>query len=160
SARSRGGAGPAAPTAAHGPAGSLHRVRILVTNDDGVDAPGILPLASALADDGHDVFVVAPSSDRSGSGAALGQFWGAQAPPVERVLWEARPDVPVPAIDAPPGTAVLAAVLGGFGERPDVVASGINPGANTGHLVVHSGTVGAALTAVGLEVPAIAVSLT
>jgi len=135
-------------------------VRILVTNDDGVDAPGIVPLAAALADDGHDVLVVAPSSDRSGSGAALGQFWGPEPPPVVPVVWEARPDIPVHSIDAPPGTAVLATVLGGFGERPDLVVSGINPGANTGHLVVHSGTVGAALTAVGLDVPGIAVSIT
>ena len=134
-------------------------MRILVTNDDGVDAPGIIPLASALIDDGHDVFVVAPLSDRSGSGAALGKFWGDQPPPVVPYEWETRPDISVHAIDAPPGTAVLAAVLGGFGDRPDLVVSGINPGANTGHLVVHSGTVGAALTGVGLDVPGIAVSL-
>jgi 5'-nucleotidase len=137
----------------------VERVRILVTNDDGVDAPGILPLAAALVDDGHDVFVVAPLNDRSGSGAALGKFWGDQPPPVVPVEWEARPDISVHGIDAPPGTAVLAAVLGGFGEVPDLVVSGINPGANTGHLVVHSGTVGAALTGVGLDVPGIAVSL-
>ncbi len=61
-------------------------------------------------------------------------------------------------IDAPPATAVLAACLGAFGDVPDVVVAGINPGANTGHLVIHSGTVGAALTAAGLDVPAIAVS--
>jgi 5'-nucleotidase len=54
---------------------------------------------------------------------------------------------------------VYLACLGAFGERPDVVASGINPGANTGHLVLHSGTVGAALTAAGLGVPALAVSI-
>ena len=62
-------------------------------------------------------------------------------------------------IDAPPATAVLAACLGAFGDIPDVVVAGINPGANTGHLVIHSGTVGAALTAAGLDVPAIAVSM-
>jgi 5'-nucleotidase len=135
-------------------------VRILVTNDDGVDAPGLLVLAAALADDGHDVLVVAPSTDRSGSGAALGQFWGDQPPPVTPVTWPSRPDLSVHSIDAPPGTAVLAAALGGFGERPDLVVAGINPGANTGHLVVHSGTVGAALTGVGLDIPGIAVSLT
>ena len=142
-----------------GHTGSVGRVRILVTNDDGVDAPGILPFAAALADDGHDVFVVAPTGDRSGSGAALGKFWGDKPPPVTRHEWATRPDIPVHSIDAPPGTAVLAVCLGGFGDLPDLVASGINPGANTGHLVVHSGTVGAALTAVGLDVPGLAVSL-
>ena len=135
-------------------------MRILVTNDDGVDAPGIRALAGALIDDGHDVFVVAPSSDRSGSGAALWQFWGTQPPPVVEVTWDAHPGLEVHSIDAPPGTGVLAAALGGFGERPDLVVSGINPGANTGHLVIHSGTVGAALTGVGFDVPGVAVSLT
>jgi 5'-nucleotidase len=54
---------------------------------------------------------------------------------------------------------VLAACLGAFGAVPDLVVAGINPGANTGHLVIHSGTVGAALTAAGLDVPALAVSM-
>ena len=63
------------------------------------------------------------------------------------------------AIERPPATAVYLACLGAFGARPDVVASGINPGANTGHLILHSGTVGAALTAAGLGVPALAVSI-
>ena len=134
-------------------------MRVLVTNDDGVDAPGIAVLAAALADDGHDVLVVAPSSDRSGSGAALGQFWGSVPPPVTPVEWASRPELSVFSIDAPPGTAVLAAALGGFGPAPDLVVAGINPGANTGHLVMHSGTVGAALTGVGLDIPGIAVSL-
>jgi 5'-nucleotidase len=62
------------------------------------------------------------------------------------------------ALERPPATAVYLACLGAFGARPDVVASGINPGANTGHLILHSGTVGAALTAAGLGVPALAVS--
>ena len=74
-------------------------------------------------------------------------------------MWDELPDVPVLAIERPPATAVYLACLGAFGDRPDVVASGINPGANTGHLVLHSGTVGAALTAAGLGVPALAVSL-
>ena len=63
------------------------------------------------------------------------------------------------AIERPPATAVYLACLGAFGARPDIVASGINPGANTGHLILHSGTVGAALTAAGLGVPALAVSI-
>jgi len=134
-------------------------VRILVTNDDGVDAPGIQPLALALAHDGHDVFVVAPSNDRSGSGAAIGKLFGTEPPEVARHEWVELPGVAVYSIDAPPATAVLSATLGAFGDPPELVASGINPGANTGHLVIHSGTVGAALTAAGLDTPALAVSL-
>jgi 5'-nucleotidase len=134
-------------------------VRILVTNDDGVDAPGIRPLAVALSADGHDVVVVAPTGDRSGSGAAIGKLFDVEPPEVVRHEWPELPGVGVHALDAPPATAVLAAALGAFGDPPDLVASGINPGANTGHLVIHSGTVGAALTAAGLDIPGLAVSM-
>ena len=134
-------------------------MRILVTNDDGVDSPGIHALAAALVDDGHDVLVVAPTDDRSGAGASIGRLHGGGPPPVERRVWDELPDLSVHAIDAPPATAVFAACLGAFGDLPDLVASGINPGANTGHLVLHSGTVGATLTAAGYGIPGLAVSI-
>ena len=134
-------------------------MRVLVTNDDGVDAPGIRSLAVALAADGHDLVVVAPTGDRSGSGAAIGKLFDVDPPEVVRHRWPELPDVDVHALDAPPATAVLGAALGAFGTPPDLVCSGINPGANTGHLVIHSGTVGAALTAAGLDIPGLAVSL-
>ena len=134
-------------------------MRILVTNDDGVESPGIKALASALVADGHDVTVFAPTTDRSGAGAAIGKLYGEAPPPVVRADWPDLPGVAVHVLDAPPATAVLAACLGAFGEKPELVASGINPGQNTGHLVLHSGTVGAALTAAGLDVPGLAVSL-
>jgi 5'-nucleotidase len=135
------------------------RLRVLVTNDDGVSSPGILALAAALHGAGHDVRVVAPASDLSGAGASIGPLHRGEPIPVAERSWPELPDVPVSAIERPPATAVYLACLGAFGERPDVVASGINPGANTGHLVLHSGTVGAALTAAGLGVPAVAVSM-
>jgi 5'-nucleotidase len=134
-------------------------VRILVTNDDGIASTGIYVLALGLHHDGHDVTVFAPTTDRSGAGASIGKLYGERPPPVVRADWPELPGVPVHALDAPPATAVLAACLGAFGEPPDLVASGINPGQNTGHLVLHSGTVGAALTAAGLGVPGLAVSL-
>ena len=63
------------------------------------------------------------------------------------------------AIDGPPGLAVIAAMFGAFGDPPELVVSGINSGLNTGPLVLHSGTVGAALTAQNFGASAIAVSL-
>jgi 5'-nucleotidase len=134
-------------------------VRILVTNDDGIDAPGIHALATALHRAGHDIVVAAPSDDRSGSGAAIGKLWMDRPYPVVPHAWDELPDASVFSIDAPPATAVLAACLGAFGDVPDLVAAGVNPGANTGHLVIHSGTVGAALAAAGFGVPALAVSV-
>ena len=134
-------------------------MRILVTNDDGIESPGIKALATALFADGHDVTVFAPTTDRSGAGAAIGKLHGEAPPAVVRADWPDVPGVPVHVLDAPPATAVLAACLGAFGAKPELVASGINPGQNTGHLVLHSGTVGAALTAAGLDVPGLAVSL-
>jgi 5'-nucleotidase len=133
-------------------------MRVLVTNDDGVESDGIVALARSLHRAGHDVFVVAPASDLSGAGASIGPLHRSEPIPVAEHHWDELPDVPVLALERPPATAVYLACLGAFGARPEVVASGINPGANTGHLILHSGTVGAALTAAGLGVPALAVS--
>jgi len=134
-------------------------VRVLVTNDDGVEAPGLLALATAVSAAGHDVIVVAPSGERSGSGAAIGRLHRAGPVACQEVEWPTLPGVPVFALDVPPAAAVYAGFLGTFGRRPDAVASGVNPGLNYGHLVLHSGTVGAALTAAALGIPAVAVSI-
>jgi 5'-nucleotidase len=134
-------------------------MRVLVTNDDGVESPGLHALATALQAAEHDVFVVAPSGERSGSGAAIGRLHRAGPIAWREVEWPGLPGVPVHAVDVPPAAAVYAGCLGAFGDAPDVVASGINPGLNYGHLVIHSGTVGAALTAQVLGVPGVAVSI-
>lgn len=134
-------------------------MRIVVTNDDGVDAPGLHALARALADDGHDVVVAAPAEDMSGSGAAIGQLHLDDHVAVERVTLPGLDDVVAWAVAGPPALAVMAARLGGFGDPPDLVASGINPGGNTGRSVLHSGTVGAALTAANFGCSGLAVSM-
>jgi 5'-nucleotidase len=133
--------------------------RVLVTNDDGVHAEGILALASALAEAGHEVMVVAPLEDFSGSAAALGPSH-ATGMRIERLELEGLPDVPVIGIDGPPGLCVMTAHLGAFGERPDLVASGINLGGNTGRSILFSGTVGAALAAANFGLKGVAVSQT
>jgi 5'-nucleotidase len=134
-------------------------VRVLVTNDDGVEAPGLLALAAAIVAAGHDVIVVAPSGERSGSGAAIGRLHRGGPIACTEVQWPGLPGVPVYALDVPPAATVYAGFLGTFGPPPDAVASGVNPGLNSGHLVLHSGTVGAALTAATLGIPAVAVSI-
>ena len=134
-------------------------MRVLITNDDGVEAPGLHALALAVHRAGHDVIVVAPSGERSGSGAAIGRLHRAGPHACTEVTWPELPGVPVYAIDVPPAATIYAGALGAFGPRPDAVASGINPGMNYGHLVLHSGTVGAALTAAAIGIPALAVSI-
>lgn len=138
---------------------TVERVRVLVTNDDGVEAPGLHALTIALHAAGHDVFVVAPSGERSGSGAAIGRLHRAGPIAWKAVQWPDLPDVAVHSVDVPPAAAVYAGAFGAFGAAPDVVASGVNPGLNYGHLVLHSGTVGAALTASVIGIPAVAVSI-
>ncbi len=135
--------------------------RILVTNDDGADAEGLHRLVAAVLDAGHEVVVAAPSYDASGSGASIGNLRPDHRIPCSRVELpgSALRDVPAWAVDGPPALCVLAGALGAFGDRPDLVVSGINPGLNTGRVVLYSGTVGACLSAQNLGVRALAVSL-
>ncbi len=105
-------------------------MRILVTNDDGVTAPGLRVLAEALHHAGHEVLVVAPDSDRSGAGAAIGALHQSGSIPVVEHRWDSLP-VRVLSLDAPPATGVYAACIGAFGDPPDAVFSGINPGRTT-----------------------------
>jgi 5'-nucleotidase len=76
----------------------------------------------------------------------------------ERVTLDAAPDVPAHAVVGPPAMCVLTGLTEAFGPVPDVILSGLNDGYNLGRAVIHSGTVGAALTARMLNVPALAVS--
>jgi 5'-nucleotidase len=131
----------------------------MVTNDDGVESPGLHALAAAMHHAGHEVIVVAPSGERSGSGAAIGRLHRAGEIAHQEVAWPDLEGVVVHALDVPPAAAVYAGLVGAFGPGPDVVASGVNPGLNYGHLVIHSGTVGAAMTAAVLGVPGVAVSI-
>lgn len=133
--------------------------RVLVTNDDGIDAPGIHVLTAALVAAGHDVLVVAPNCDRSGTGAAIGLIFVDQHLEAKKVEMPGCEGVPAYALDGPPGMCVAAARLGGFGEPPALVVSGINAGCNTGRAILHSGTVGAALTGQSFGCSGLAVSV-
>jgi 5'-nucleotidase len=133
-------------------------VRILVTNDDGVDAPGIAALATALARAGYEVNVAAPARDASGAGAAVGPRASDELV-AERVELAHAPGLGAYRVEAFPALIVYAALRGAFGPPPELVCSGINRGRNVGGAVFHSGTVGAALTAAQLGRSALAVSL-
>ncbi len=134
-------------------------MKLLVTNDDGVPSPGLWALADGLRHAGHEVVVVAPAEERSGSGAAIGFILpgeGVAASPVERDGWQGS----AWAVDGPPALCVLLALrTGAFGAGFQGIVSGINPGWNTGRGVIHSGTVGAVLTGGNGGLPGVAVSL-
>jgi 5'-nucleotidase len=134
-------------------------MRVLVTNDDGLHAPGLIALASALDAAGHEVVAIAPEGDRSGSGAAIGNLVEGSFLRYREMPLAGLDRVQSVELDGPPALCVFAACLGAFGAPPELVASGVNPGLNTGRLTLHSGTVGAALTAANLGLSAVAVSI-
>jgi 5'-nucleotidase len=128
-------------------------VRILVTNDDGIDSIGLHVLARAMKPLG-DVVIVAPDEEYSGYGAAIGSIW-LMKPEVHRAHVEGIEEAW--AVTGPPALCAMFARLGAFGDI-DIVVSGINPGANVGRSVYHSGTVGACLTARNGGITGVAVS--
>ena len=135
------------------------RRRLLVTNDDGVRAPGIRWLARAAHEAGYDVTVAAPREEASGMSAALTAVTDEGRVVFHRTSLDGLEDVPVYAVAASPAYIALLAGLGVFGPVPDLVLSGINRGANAGQAILHSGTVGAAVTAASGGARAMAVSL-
>ncbi|OZD04929.1 5'/3'-nucleotidase SurE [Rhodococcus sp. 06-235-1A] len=133
-------------------------MRALITNDDGVHSAGIALLARVAAQAGLDVVVAAPHEERSGASAALTGMGVDDHLGIEAVKLESLPGVSAYAVQASPALIAFVATRGAFGDPPDLVLSGINHGPNTGAAVLHSGTVGAALTALTHGVPAMALS--
>ncbi len=129
-------------------------MRILVTNDDGIDALGLRALCAALIDlDDIAVDVVAPDRDRT---AAARSFAAGRPLTLERRELESVDGCLV--TDGTPVDCVRLGVLGALGPRPDLVISGINHGVNLGDDIGYSGTVAAAWEAAIHGLPAIAVS--
>jgi 5'-nucleotidase len=128
---------------------------ILVTNDDGIESPGLLAAIRAVHDLG-EIWVVAPRLQASG----LGRSFPARSITVHKSLLEVG-GTPVRslALDASPAQAVRHGVLRFLPRRPDLAISGINYGENLGGSVTISGTVGAAMEAAGFGIPALAASL-
>ncbi len=123
-------------------------MNILVTNDDGVLAPGLALLADACREVGH-VTVVAPDREQSGTSHSL---------TLHRPLRPQRRPDGAWQVDGTPTDCVMLAIQALMPERPDFVFSGVNHGPNMGEDVLYSGTVSAAMEAVMLGVPGIAIS--
>ncbi|WP_189210903.1 5'/3'-nucleotidase SurE [Actinokineospora fastidiosa] len=132
---------------------------VVITNDDGIDSPGLLALARAALAAGYDVVVAAPHAESSGTSAGLTAAAEDRRVVTKEHPLASLPDVPAYAVEAHPGLISLAACHGAFCDEPDLLLSGINRGANVGRAVLHSGTVGAALTASINGVRALAMSL-
>ena len=129
-------------------------MNILITNDDGIDSPGILALVQALKNIGN-VTVIAPDRQQSAVGHAL-----TVSAPLRAVPFQRDGDLFGFAINGTPADCVKLGVSTLLETKPDLVVSGINHGANTAVNVMYSGTVSAATEAMMIGIPALAVSLT
>jgi 5'-nucleotidase len=123
--------------------------RILVTNDDGIHAPGLKALEKSLASLG-EVTVVAPDREMSATSQSISLNTPLRIHKIDDLHY---------AVSGTPADAVIVAIHHLLPQKPDLAVSGINPGANLGENVVYSGTVAAAMEATLHGVPAIAMSL-
>jgi 5'-nucleotidase len=139
--------------------GQGERPRCLVTNDDGIGSEGIRLLALAAVEAGFDVTVAAPLRDVSGASASITAVEADGRFVVEPRQLLGLESVPAYGVQALPAFIALVGARGAFGPPPDIVLSGINHGPNTGYAILHSGTVGAALTASTHGCRAMAISL-
>jgi len=128
----------------------LSQARILISNDDGINAPGIKILEKVARSLSKDVWVVAPEHEQSAAGHSL---------TIRRPLRVRRLSPRRFAVDGTPTDSVLLGINHIIkGRRPDLVLSGVNRGGNLGDDITYSGTVAAAMEAVILGIPAIAFS--
>jgi 5'-nucleotidase len=125
-------------------------MRILISNDDGVLAPGIFALVKALSTIA-EIEVIAPDRNRSGASNSL---------TLSRPLRVRQLDNGHHSVEGTPTDCVHLGLTGYFDKHFDMVVSGINDGANLGDDILYSGTVAAAMEGRSLGLPAIAVSLT
>ncbi|CAK0748984.1 broad specificity 5'(3')-nucleotidase and polyphosphatase [Gammaproteobacteria bacterium] len=124
-------------------------MRILLSNDDGYQAPGLRCLAQSMGEIA-EIVVVAPERDRSGASNSL---------TLDTPIRAVRTDNGFYRVDGTPTDCVHLAITGLLEEEPNMVVSGINTGANLGDDVIYSGTVAAAMEGRFLGLPAIAISL-
>jgi len=141
-------------------------MRILLTNDDGINSQGIRLLAKALRGAGHKVFTVAPDSNQSGCSHSLKflsrplkfkeieeDTWSCSGTPVDCVIVALLGGIPEICISTEEGSAL------NMEKAPDLILSGINAGANLGTDIVYSGTAAAARQGSLFGIPSLALSL-
>jgi 5'-nucleotidase len=146
---------------------TVRPMRILLTNDDGVGAPGLAALARHVArwiDDcpageEREALVVAPHTNHSGMSSAVGDVFEHPSVAYRRHRIAGAESIPTYALEAPPALCAILGALGSFNVTPDVILAGVNAGANVGRSVLHSGTVGAILTGAQLGLSGMAVSV-
>jgi 5'-nucleotidase len=142
-------------------------MRILITNDDGVRAPGLAFLAAHVAKwvadtppgEVRDVIVVAPHMNYSGMSSAVGDVFSNPTVKYERCTIDGAESITAYSLEAPPALCAILGSVGSFNYQPDLILSGINAGANVGRSVLHSGTIGAILTGAQLGLSGLAVSV-
>lgn len=125
-------------------------MRILLVNDDGYKADGINVLRERLLQDGHEVFVMAPSSNRSGASQSINILSAVEVRKISDEIYSCS---------GSPADCVMTVLKSDIFPRPDIVLSGINHGANIGLDILYSGTCGAARQAVLEGIPSAALSV-
>lgn len=130
----------------------MTKPRILITNDDGIFAPGLRALFEVLVSFA-EVTIVAPASEKSGSGASLTLYHPLT---IEKVSWENAQTACK--VSGTPADCVRLALSVVLKEAPDFIISGINKGSNAGRNILSSGTVGAAIEGALRKVPSMALS--
>lgn len=131
-------------------------IQILLTNDDSIHSPGLWAAAEALDQLGF-VHVIAPRDQQTGAGRSMPIHSSGIIE--EMTLHVNGRDWQVFSVDGSPGQAVLHGIYDVIREKPDLVVSGINYGENIGSGITMSGTIGAAMEAASLGIPALGVSM-
>ncbi len=124
-------------------------MKILLTNDDGYDAPNIRALYDALSKD-HEVWIIAPENNCSGMSAAISFLKDTEIKKIDQYTY---------AVDGTPADCTYFGLRSVLDFEPDIVVSGINHGANLGNDVLYSGTIGAAVGGRHLKFPPVAISV-
>ncbi len=132
----------------------MSRPKIILTNDDGINAPGIHSLWKALHEaDFADLYIIAPSTERSGTGVSI--TWD-RPMLIRKIDWEKN--TPAWSVDGTPADCIKMGARIILDIQPDLILSGINAGSNAGRNVLHSGTIGAVIEGILRGIPGMALS--